>query len=155
MNIQRQCFRAFAMTLLALTAVARAETIYRCGSTYSQTPCTDGKQLDIDDSRDPSRKKEVDAATRRDKQLANQLERERLLRDKAAVSALTKSAQAKKAAPAAVALTSSDTTATLITPKRPKPALYKPKGFNAVVPGSDQKSRNAKRAAPKQGAASR
>jgi hypothetical protein len=79
--------RALAPLLCCLwTAAASAQqTIYRCGNTYSQTPCGSGHTLTIDDSRTAQQKSQTDAATVQTRQLALQLERERVALEKAAM----------------------------------------------------------------------
>lgn len=61
---------------------ATAQTIYRCGNSYSQTPCAGGNALALDDKRDKAqeqaRKAQADAATRRDLKTAATLEKSRL-----------------------------------------------------------------------------
>lgn len=69
------------------TAAAIAQTIYRCGNTYSQAPCDGAQTLTIDDSRTAQQKSQTDAATVQTRQLAAQLERERMAREKAAMLA--------------------------------------------------------------------
>lgn len=68
-------------------AAASAQTIYRCANTYSQTPCSGGHTLTIDDSRTAAQKAQTDAATLQTRQLAVQLERERVAQEKAAMAA--------------------------------------------------------------------
>jgi hypothetical protein len=67
------------------TVAATGQTIYRCGNTYSQTPCGDGHTLTIDDSRTAQQKSQTDAATAETRKLAVQLERERVAQEKAAM----------------------------------------------------------------------
>jgi CDGSH-type Zn-finger protein len=69
------------------TVAASAQTIYRCGNSYSQTPCSGGHTLAIDDSRTAAQKSQTDAATVQTRQLAAQLERERVAQEKAAMAA--------------------------------------------------------------------
>lgn len=131
-----------ALSLMASTAI-HAEQIYRCGNSYSQMPCAQGKVLTIDDASDPERKKEADAATRRDARLANQLEQQRLQQEKAlqaksGKSARSRAIKSKKAASAPV-----QDQPTILTPKRPKSAMHKPKDFTALVPGSGTKPKAA------------
>lgn len=60
-----------------LAAPATAQTIYRCGNSYSQTPCAGGQTIDADDSRDKTQKAQTDAAIRRDLKAAETLEKQR------------------------------------------------------------------------------
>lgn len=143
MKILRLITPYFAMLTLALATTAHAEQIYRCGNSYSQVPCAQGKVLTIDDTSDAARKKAADAATRRDAQLANQLEQERLqqeqaLKPKSGKSAKPKAVKSKKAASAPV-----QDQPTTLTPKRPRSVMHKHKDFTALVPGSGQKPKAA------------
>jgi hypothetical protein len=81
-------FCALAAMLCSMwTATASAQTIYRCGNTYSQIPCGDGHSLTVDDSRTAQQKSQTDAATAQTRNLALQLERERVALEKAAMVA--------------------------------------------------------------------
>jgi len=155
MNIQSINFRLLVTVGLAFATLAHGEEIYRCGNSYSQSPCADGKVLNIDETRDPARKKEVDAATRRDRQLADQLERERLIKEQALAAKPDKATKSKKTvgkkkmpAPA------SNQTVTL-EPKRPKNVLHKAKDFTARTPDSEKKSSSNKKATQAKPAASK
>lgn len=86
--------RVAAWGVLCLTATATsAQTVYRCANSYSQTPCAGALAIPVDDRRSPAQKAQTDAATTQARQLAGQMERERL--------ALERSAMSVKAAPAA------------------------------------------------------
>jgi len=63
--------------LVPLAAHAGAET-WRCGNTYTDQPCKDGKVIDLDDARDATQKREADSATREARAAAERLERERV-----------------------------------------------------------------------------
>lgn len=56
---------------------AAAQTVYRCGNSYSQSPCSGGSAVNVDDRREPGQKSQADAATRRDAQTAALLEKDR------------------------------------------------------------------------------
>lgn len=74
----------FAIVFAALTTTgtgAQAQKVYKCGNTYSQTPCGDGKTLDTtapDTSTDITRKQTVDKENKRQLAAAKALEKERL-----------------------------------------------------------------------------
>lgn len=140
--------------LLTISPLGRAETIFRCGNTYSQTPCAGATQMTIDDARDPSRKKEVDAATRRDASLAKTLEQERLQTEKAANRQVDSKNKASVATGDKTSTSATEAPPTILTPKRPRKAGYKPKGFTAFVPGSDVKAPAHKKAVKKHTATS-
>jgi hypothetical protein len=62
-----------------LAAPASAQTVYRCGNSYSQTPCAggNGNAIAVEDSRDKTQKAQTDAAIRRDLKAAEALEKNR------------------------------------------------------------------------------
>lgn len=75
---------AFAIVFAALTVIgteAQAQKVYKCGNTYSQTPCGDGKTLDIavpDAGTEMARKQTADKENKRQLAAAKALEKERL-----------------------------------------------------------------------------
>ena len=78
-----------ASSLLGLPS-ALAQTVYRCGNSYSQRPCPDAKAVDVSDSRSRDQKAQSDAAVQQDKQAADSLEKTRLKQE--ALAARSKSA---------------------------------------------------------------
>lgn len=93
---------AFVSVVLCLaSAAASAQTVYRCGNSYSQNPCPNGVALDVADPRTPAQRAEAAAAAARDKQTANALEKTRLT-DEARVEA-ARTSEAKSAAIAKLA----------------------------------------------------
>ncbi|PIQ53715.1 MAG: hypothetical protein COW02_06815 [Comamonadaceae bacterium CG12_big_fil_rev_8_21_14_0_65_59_15] len=137
-----------------LPQAGSAETIFRCGNAYSQTPCAGAAQINIDDTRDPSRKQEVDAATRRDAKLAKSLEQKRIQAEKL----VNRPVQATQGTPVqadSAIPTTTEAPPTLLTPKRPRKQTYKPKGFVALVPGSGVKGAPTQKAVKKRAAASK
>jgi hypothetical protein len=84
-------------TGLAVCPSHAAQTVYRCGSSYSQTPCQGAVAIDADDSRSAAQKASADATIRRDGQIANSMEKARLKDEKGAAAreATARKAQAK------------------------------------------------------------
>jgi hypothetical protein len=78
---------ALCLLLLAAATAANAQTIYRChkgGSTeYSQTPCTHGSVVDAADDRSAQQRAEGLRVAALDRQLATQMEHDRLARQAA------------------------------------------------------------------------
>lgn len=130
--------RYFAIVLISLFAIPQglqAQNIYKCGNSYSQTPCADASPLHIDDTRTAAQKQQTDTATGVNAKLAQSLEKARLAQEKLA-------AAQPPAAPkvtAATAVPSPGTVVHKITPKHIKSKKYKPDAFIAQVPGSDKK----------------
>jgi hypothetical protein len=110
---------------------AKAESVYRCGDTYSQSLCPGGKVLDVSDSRDAAQKQQADEATIRDTELARSMAQERLAQEKNA-----KLAQAAKASSHRKNQARAATVSTKKTPKQTRSKSKKPVDFTAEVPGS-------------------
>ena len=67
--------------ITALVSSATAQQVYRCGSSYSHIPCEGANSLPLqpqDAKAQEEARKANDAATRRDRRLAEELERNRL-----------------------------------------------------------------------------
>ena len=128
---------AFAAMLLSAACAAQAQ-VYRCGQTYSQKPCPEGKLIDSSDPRSAAQRAEAKRAVAKEKQLATDLERERRLRE----SGTAPQAASLAAAPAPAAskpVPMKSTAKAKSRPKRQKPAAEK--DFRAVVPASKAASR--------------
>jgi hypothetical protein len=90
-------------TLSLTTGLATGQTVYRCGSTYSQTPCGVGVIIEAEDGRTPEQRAQSDESRKRQAELAQSLEQERLTQERiayeervAAAQAATRTAQQKK-----------------------------------------------------------
>ena len=74
--------------LLALPLMAAPpQTVYRCGPdgrSFSQTPCSDGQALSVDDARSPTQQKAAREVAARDAEQARKLAEERRQREDAA-----------------------------------------------------------------------
>lgn len=86
--------------LLALCATALsapAQTIYRCGSHYSQIPCEGAVEVNADDARSAAQKTDSEKAIARDGRTADAMEKARLQEEKkrAAQDALARKAEEK------------------------------------------------------------
>jgi len=71
----------FATLLIAVYAVstgAWGQKVYRCGASYSQTPCPGAVTVEADDARSPQQKAQADRAIARDVAAANTLDKARL-----------------------------------------------------------------------------
>ena len=95
--------RIALMVALACTAwqAGATEPIYRCGSSYSQAPCPDGKLIDAADPRSAAQGAEARKAAALERRRIAQLERERKAREAAdkasAAKASASNAKAGKA----------------------------------------------------------
>lgn len=76
-------FAALLSLLGSLTFAAQGQgqgqtqPVYRCGQSYSQTPCPGAVSVDTRDARTPAQKQAADQATQRDKRLAQELQETR------------------------------------------------------------------------------
>ncbi len=72
---------ASAALLFALCAhwlPVQAQPVYRCGGSYSNQPCPGGVVVPTEDPRSAAQRAQTDAATKRDAQSAQAMEKERL-----------------------------------------------------------------------------
>ena len=71
----------FAIIFIAFnvaTTRASGQNVYRCGNSYSQTPCVDGVLIDAQDSRTKAQKADSDALIRKEVATAKAMEQTRL-----------------------------------------------------------------------------
>lgn len=73
----------FLVALCAIQITAHGQNAYRCGNSYSQTPCPGGAAVDTADSRSSAQKAQSDAVIERDKATANSMEKSRLQQEEA------------------------------------------------------------------------
>ena len=143
-------FRRWVCAMVASGAsamgAAQNQTIYRCGSTYSDTPCAQGVAVPTADPRTPAQKAQTDEATARAGGLAGQLEKARRA-DEAAAQERTQAqalaaAQTAKAAPKVQAREVPEKVSKGVKPKKvtgaasekvTKPKLSKPKKPDGVT----------------------
>ncbi|MCA3237428.1 MAG: hypothetical protein ACK5RC_12860 [Curvibacter sp.] len=75
-----------------------AQTVYRCGSSYSQTPCPGGNAIDASDPRTPEQRKAREAHVREEKRTGNALEKSRQREEAAAQRAAEQGDRAQREA---------------------------------------------------------
>lgn len=93
------CVR-FATVFIAACAYftgANAQNVYRCGASYSQTPCPDGTELNVSDPRTAEQKKVSDARIKQQLDAANRIESDRIKEEQRAIAAQNKAAAQAKA----------------------------------------------------------
>ena len=87
--------RAALALLLGLVALgADAQTVFRCGSAYSQTPCPQGRIVDATDPRTAAQRAEALRVVASERRLAADMRRERLADQPAPTSAASLSGTA-------------------------------------------------------------
>lgn len=69
---------ATLMLCLAAASAVDAQTVYRCGSAYSDSPCPQATLVDASDARTAAQRADAQRAAADDKQLGSRMERERL-----------------------------------------------------------------------------
>lgn len=65
-----------------LPSWATGQNVYRCGNSYSQTPCPGGETIGVNDARDADQKRQTDNAMRLDERRARALEKARIAQEK-------------------------------------------------------------------------
>ena len=125
--------KLLTLALLASLAAAPAvaQSVYRCGNTYSQVACTQGRAVDVEDSRSPAQQAEARRVAADERQLAAQMQRDRLADAQAARPAGAASLSGAEPAPRVAALTS---TAHTKKRKRIANAQYQPVEVLLVSP---------------------
>jgi hypothetical protein len=81
---------------MSLCAGLSAQTVYRCGNSYSQTPCPGGSTVDATDSRTPEQRKAHEASVKHEKRAGNTLEQTRLKEEATAQRAAEKADKAQR-----------------------------------------------------------
>lgn len=84
----------FLIAASDLSTSAGAQNVYRCGDSYSQSPCAGGVAVDASDSRTRAQQAQAAADTARARQAANALEKDRLKQEEAAARADRQAPQA-------------------------------------------------------------
>ncbi len=93
----------FALILIAGVAIntrATGMNVYKCGSTYSQTPCESAVPMRVEDGRSAAQKVQADAATKHQARTANTLEETRVKEESQALATAIKLNQASAKAAA-------------------------------------------------------
>ena len=85
-----------AMVAVGFAAPVWAQTTYKCGSSYSQSPCEGGAALNTEDKRTAEQKVQAQNAAKKEKQVADNLEQSRLAQEKRVAADLKKTNTAKK-----------------------------------------------------------
>lgn len=124
---QHACQFVFSVVLGVVSSVAAAQTTYKCGNAYSETPCVDGKAVAVGDKRSDDQKREADGATARAQVMAGKLEKDRLKREseEALVS--------QKAGSPATAQKVSRTPLKIFKPKPAKPVKFAKKKKDKAI----------------------
>ncbi|MBL0093773.1 MAG: hypothetical protein IPP50_16465 [Piscinibacter sp.] len=128
--------RPIALLLAVAGATAQAAgPVYRCGSSYSQTPCPGGTQVEAGDPRTAAQRAEARRIAAAERTAARRAEQERLATEKKqrGVPAIASLGPTAASAPARGAAKSAGTDK---PPRKAKSKDDKGEPFTAVVPGS-------------------
>lgn len=132
-------FAMFLVAYFSLYSSAYAQKTYRCGNTYSQTPCAGAVAIDTQDARTEAQKNQADSTTGRLTAAQKALETERLAREK------KEAAQAKiPAAKTPVTVVRSKT----IKPRKIKKPAVEPSPPNKPKPPAAPAASGAKKPKP-------
>jgi len=93
---------ALGLTTAALGAQA-VQPVYRCGSTYSQVPCPEGRMVEATDPRSAAQRAEAQRVAALERQQATQMERERRAQEAAQKPAGASGFDSRSPAPEAAA----------------------------------------------------
>lgn len=73
------------LLIVTLTCItANAQAVYRCGPegrSYSQTPCPQGRAVEVNDERSTQQRRDAIEVAERDRALADSLQHDRLVRE--------------------------------------------------------------------------
>lgn len=131
--MSRFAFNALAvLAMVLLSGHAAAQTVYRCGNSYGQTPCPEATVIDAADPRTSEQKAQADAAAKRTAQSADALEKARLQREKMERAAQVAGANKKKVS----AANTSDV-------KKKKTKKKEPPYFTARAPGEKKPAKKS------------
>ena len=126
----------------AISTGVTAQNTYKCGNSYSQSPCPGGVVVDSADPRSSTQKMQTDAATTRDAKTAAAMEATRLKKEKTDLAANT--SPINLASPAVDNNAASTPVSSELKAKKKEPAP-----FTAQVPGEKKKKSGAKKKAKK------
>jgi hypothetical protein len=138
-------FSLHALLLLAISALSMnsiAQVAYKCGNSYSQTPCPDAVVINTNDQRTSAQKLQTDQAIQRDARVADSMEKTRLQQEAKDLAANT--AAPKSSSPASASKGKTDTMKLKKRKKAPKAVPIKAsdekKASKAAHPASEIKS---------------
>lgn len=128
---------AAALMLLFVVEGAHAQTVYRCGSVYSQTPCPQAKIVEATDPRSAAQRAEAQRVAADERKLAADMRRDRLAEEGA-----LRPAAAGSLSPAKPGAAKSESASNRGAGKKKKKTLLKPaagEDFVASGPSSKKK----------------
>ena len=132
------------VAICALSSWANGQNAYKCGSTYSQTPCPDGVPVATGDTRTEAQKRQTESATSLTARTADAMEKDRLAQEKRDLAAN------RSAAPSTTPGTQAPTHKEADKPPgataKKKKKKNEPEYFTAQVPGEKKHKEKAAKA---------
>ena len=134
-------FAALLLASMAFESSAAGATgtpgpIYRCGTEYSQTPCPNGRLLEVSDPRSAAQRAEAKRITAQERKQAAEMERDR--KEQLAAESPASASGFNGRPPALQA--SAASAPTKQRKKKAKAKSAEPTDFKAVVPASQAKA---------------
>ncbi len=129
---------------LGIALPGAAETVYRCGESYSQQPCPGGKAVQADDPRSESQRAQTRDAARRDAKVADEMQKSRLKEEAKPAQAIMPEPKVEAPEPPS---------APAVTGVAKKPAYFtavSPTKKEKAQPGKKKKKAKKKTSAPVQ-----
>jgi hypothetical protein len=133
-------FTLLFIAINALNTGAMAQNTYKCGSTYSQTPCPDGKPVNAADTRTAEQQRQANQATQQTQKAANAMEKDRVAQE-------PKAGASPAASPADTNPTKAGAEPKTTSAKKKK--KKEPEFFTAQVAGESKADKKAKKDAAK------
>lgn len=124
-----------SIAALSVASAAIAQTVYKCGSAYSQSPCPGATEVNTEDTRTAAQKAQTDAAAGNAAKTAARMEKERVARE----NVVTPKAISRPARP--VGTTTDEAQSANSTAKKKKKSA--PEYFTAAVPPDKAKKPSA------------
>jgi hypothetical protein len=140
--------KSFTLNVLVLVATAAlstsatAQKAYKCGDSYSQSPCPGAVQIETADPRTNAQKRQTDTAASRDAKSADALQKARLQQE--GKDLVANSLAAVPAAPAPTPEAAMDPGPSQLKKKKKTPEF-----FTAQAPGEKKKKKVAKKSVVK------
>ena len=132
-----------SVAAFACAMPAAAESVYRCGDTYSQQPCPNGKVVLVEDARNASQRNQTNDAVKRDTKLGDAMEQARLKEEAKPAQVALPPAKPEQARPTEYPMWKA------VSPKS-KAKAKKPEQFTAVAPAKPGDKPPKKKSSKKQ-----
>jgi hypothetical protein len=137
MNNKKKLAAVLVMMLAAGVLPSAAQTVYRCGDSYSLKPCHGSKVIDVEDTRSATQRSQTLEASQRDAKVADAMEKARLEDEAKAEARHLKQQKIAEAAAIKASIKKDE--------KRKDASSRNPADFTAIAPGTASKKSKAPR----------